>query len=298
MPAADILAGPVLVFAVAVFGLAVGSFLNVVIHRLPKMMEADWRAQCAELEEQSSPEAQTDANSAAGPGHARYNLLAPNSHCPSCKAPLRIIDNVPLISWLMLRGKCAHCRTAISARYPIVEALTATLSAAVAWKFGFGLPLAFALVFTWVLIALTFIDADTTLLPDDLTLPLLWLGLLAHLFSVFPGVSLRDAVLGAIVGYLVLWTIYWLFKLATGKEGMGYGDFKLLAALGAWMGWKALLPIVLLSSVVGAVVGVGLIILARRGREIPIPFGPYLATAGFIVFMTGDRLTAWLVPVQ
>jgi len=296
MPAADILAGPALVLAVAVFSLAVGSFLNVLIHRLPKMMEADWRAQCAELQGHALTGPQAEAGD--GPGHARYNLLTPNSHCPSCKAPLRIVDNVPLVSWLMLRGKCAHCHTPISARYPIVEALTATLSAAVAWKFGFGLPLAFALVFTWALIALTFIDADTTLLPDDLTLPLLWLGLLANLFGMFPGVSLRDAVLGAVVGYLALWAIYWLFKLATGKEGMGYGDFKLLAALGAWMGWKALLPIVLLSSAVGAVVGVALIILARRGREIPIPFGPYLATAGFIVFMTGERLTAWLVPVQ
>jgi leader peptidase (prepilin peptidase)/N-methyltransferase len=279
------LSEPVLVVAVAVFGLAIGSFLNVVIHRLPKMMDADWRAQCAELEGRESPEA------------GRYNLLTPNSHCPSCRAPLRITDNIPLVSWLLLRGKCAHCGAAISVRYPVVEALTAALSALVAWKFGFGLSLAFALVFTWTLIALTFIDADTTLLPDDLTLPLLWLGLIAHLFGVFPGISLRDAVLGAIAGYLTLWSIYWLFKLATGKEGMGYGDFKLLAALGAWMGWKALLPIVLLSSAVGAVIGIALIILARRGREIPIPFGPYLATAGFIVFVVGDRLTAWLVPM-
>lgn len=274
-----------LVVAVAVFGLAIGSFLNVVIHRLPKMMDADWHAQCAELEGRPAPDT------------GRYNLLTPNSHCPSCQAPLRITDNIPLVSWLVLRGKCAHCKAAISARYPIVEALTATLSALVAWKFGFGLPLAFALVFTWTLIALTFIDANTTLLPDDLTLPLVWLGLIAHLVGTFPAVSLRDAVIGAIAGYLILWSIYWLFKLATSKEGMGYGDFKLLAALGAWMGWKALLPIVLLSSAVGAVVGIALIILARRGREIPIPFGPYLATAGFIVFLAGERLTTWLVPI-
>lgn len=277
------LEGPVLIAVVAVFSLAIGSFLNVLIHRLPKMMEADWRAQCAELE--------------AGPGATtgRYNLLVPHSHCPQCKAPLRVIDNIPIASWLALRGKCAHCAGRISARYPVVEALTALLSAIVAWKFGLTWQTALALVFTWTLIALTFIDADTTLLPDDLTLPLLWLGLLANVFGLF--VPLKDAVLGAAAGYLVLWSIYWLFKLTTGKEGMGYGDFKLLAALGAWMGWKALLPIVLLSSLVGAVVGIALMVLARRGREIPIPFGPYLAAAGMIMMLTGDRLTRWLVPI-
>jgi leader peptidase (prepilin peptidase)/N-methyltransferase len=278
------LSEPVFVFTVAVFGLAIGSFLNVVIHRLPKMMEDDWRAQCAELS--GAPELV-----AAG----RYNLLVPRSHCPSCKTPLRAFDNVPLVSWLVLRGKCGHCGARISARYPVVEALTALLSAAVAWRFGFGWPTALALVFTWSLIALTFIDADTTLLPDDITLPLLWLGLAANLFSSFA--PLNEAVIGAIAGYLALWSVYWLFKLATGKEGMGYGDFKLLAALGAWMGWKALLPIVLLSSVVGAVVGIVLIVLARRGREIPIPFGPYLAAAGLIVMLAGDRLTRWFVPL-
>ena len=246
-------------------------------------MEADWRAQCAELEGRDS--------AAAG----RYNLLVPASHCPQCKAPLRMIDNVPIASWLALRGKCAHCATRISARYPIVEALTAVLSALVAWKFGLTWQMGLALVFTWTLIALTFIDADTTLLPDDLTLPLLWIGLLANVWGF--AVPLKDAVIGAAAGYLVLWSIYWLFKLSTGKEGMGYGDFKLLAALGAWMGWKALLPIVLLSSLVGAVVGIALIVLARRGREIPIPFGPYLAAAGMIVMLTGDRLTHWLVPL-
>jgi leader peptidase (prepilin peptidase) / N-methyltransferase len=276
------LSEPVLVVAVAVFGLAIGSFLNVVIHRLPRMMQAEWDAQCAELEGREAVPA------------ASYNLVVPRSHCPSCKTPLRMADNIPLVSWLALRGKCAHCGTSISARYPVVEALTALLSALVAAQFGFTLATAFALVFTWTLIALTFIDADTTLLPDDLTLPLLWLGLIANLFGVFA--PLADAVIGAIAGYLALWSIYWLFKLATGKEGMGYGDFKLLAALGAWMGWKALLPIVLLSSLVGAAVGIVLILLARRGREIPIPFGPYLATAGFIVLLTGDYLTRWFVP--
>jgi leader peptidase (prepilin peptidase)/N-methyltransferase len=275
---------PQFIAAMALLGLVVGSFLNVVIHRLPRMMEIEWRAQCAELEGKEPP--------AAG----RYNLLVPRSHCPACQAPVRARDNVPVLSWLLLRGRCAACSARISARYPLVEALTAALSAAVAWKFGFGWAAGLGLVLTWMLIALTFIDADTTLLPDDLTLPLLWLGLLANLLGFFAPVTLQDAVIGAMAGYLVLWSIYWVFKLVTGKEGMGYGDFKLLAALGAWMGWKALLPIVLLSSVVGAVVGIALIVLARRGREVPIPFGPYLATAGLIVFLAGDRLTAWLVP--
>jgi leader peptidase (prepilin peptidase)/N-methyltransferase len=268
----------------AVFGLAIGYFLNVVIHRRPRMMDSEWRAQCAELEGKVPP------------NQGRYNLLVPRSQCPACKAPIRARDNVPVVSWLVLGGKCAQCSARISARYPIVEALTAILSALVAWKFGFGWTAGLLLILTWTLIALTFIDADTTLLPDDLTLPLLWLGLISNLFGLVPGVTLRDAVIGAIVGYLSLWSIYWAFKLATGKEGMGYGDFKLLAALGAWLGWKALLPVVLLSSVVGATVGIVLIVLARRGREIPIPFGPYLATAGFIVMLVGDRLTGLLVP--
>jgi len=283
-----LLEGPILIAVVAVFSLAIGSFLNVLIHRLPKMMEADWRTQCAELQ-------QAESQGVAVASSDHYNLLVPPSHCPQCKSPLRAIDNIPIASWLVLRGKCAHCATRISARYPIVEALTAVLSALVAWKFALTWQTALVLVFTWTLIALTFIDADTTLLPDDLTLPLLWLGLLANTPGLF--VPLKDAVIGAAAGYLVLWSIYWVFKLATGKEGMGYGDFKLLAALGAWMGWKALLPIVLLSSLVGAVVGIALIVLARRGREIPIPFGPYLAAAGMIVMLTGDRLTRWLVPL-
>lgn len=269
------------VLGAAVIGLVVGSFLNVVIHRLPKMMEAEWRAQCAELEGREVA------------GTTVFNLWVPNSHCPSCSAPLRLRDNIPLLSYLVLGGKCAHCNAPISVRYPVVEALTAALSALVAWHFGWGWPGALALALTWTLVALTFIDADTTLLPDNLTLPLLWLGLLANAFGVF--VPLQDAVLGAAAGYLALWLIYWLFKLATGKEGMGYGDFKLLAALGAWMGWKMLLPIVLISSVVGAVVGIVLIVLARRGREIPIPFGPYLAAAGFIALLAGQPLTARLL---
>jgi leader peptidase (prepilin peptidase)/N-methyltransferase len=278
------LSEPLLITVVAVFGLAIGSFLNVVIHRLPRMMEMEWKAQCAEL---SSGEP-----APAGPA---YNLVVPRSHCPHCNTPLRVRDNVPLLSWILLKGRCGHCGAPISARYPAVEALTAVLSALVAWRFGFTPATLLALAFTWTLVALTFIDADTTLLPDDLTLPLLWLGLGANVVGTF--VPLQDAVVGAMAGYLALWSIYWLFKLATGKEGMGYGDFKLLAALGAWMGWKALLPIVLLSSVVGAVVGIVLIILARRGREIPIPFGPYLAAAGFIVMIGGESFTRWVLPL-
>lgn len=263
----------------AVVGLAIGSFLNVVIHRLPRMMEAEWRAQCAELD--GKPVETRDEKGV-------YNLWTPRSHCPGCNAQLRVIDNIPLVSYLALGGKCAHCKKPISIRYPIVEVLTAALSGVVAWRFGFGVAGMLGLVFTWMLIALTFIDADTTLLPDSITLPLLWLGLLANAWATY--IPLQDAVLGAATGYMILWTIYWIFKLATGKEGMGYGDFKLLGALGAWMGWKMLLPIVLLSSVVGAVVGIVLIVLARRGREIPIPFGPYLAAAGWICMIYGEPI--------
>ena len=276
---------PDLVFAVcaAAFGLAIGSFLNVVIYRLPKMMEAEWQAQCAELvgrELEPAP---------------RFNLLVPGSHCPSCKTPLRVRDNVPLVSYFASGGRCAHCGAAISARYPVVEAITAVLSAWVAWRFGFGVPGLAALAFTFALIALTFIDADTTLLPDNLTLPLLWAGLLLNTAGTFA--PLPEAVVGAAAGYLILWSIYWLFKLVTGKEGMGYGDFKLLAALGAWFGWKMLLPILLLSSVVGAAVGMILLVLARRGRDIPIPFGPYLAAAGFIALLYGQDIAGRLVPL-
>jgi leader peptidase (prepilin peptidase)/N-methyltransferase len=275
---------PDLVFAVCAgaFGLAIGSFLNVVIYRLPKMMEAEWEAQCAEL-----------AGREPGPA-PRFNLMVPGSHCPACKTPLRARDNVPLVSYIASGGRCAHCGAAISARYPIVEAITAVLSAWVAWRFGFGLAGLAALAFTFVLIALTFIDADTTLLPDSLTMPLLWAGLLLNIGGTF--VPLSEAVIGAASGYMVLWTIYWLFKLVTGKEGMGYGDFKLLAALGAWFGWKMLLPIMLLSSVVGATVGILLLVLARRGRDVPIPFGPYLAAAGFIALLYGQDIAGRIVP--
>ena len=273
-------ADAIFLLGAAVIGLAVGSFLNVVIHRLPKMMDAEWRAQCAEIEGRELPE------------QGRYNLLVPSSHCPHCQTPLRPYDNVPLLSYLLLLGRCRQCHAAISPRYPAVEALTAILSALVAWQFGWSVQGVLALALTWTLIALTFIDADTTLLPDSMTLPLLWLGLLANVFGVFA--PLEDAVIGAAVGYLLLWSVYWLFKLATGREGMGYGDFKLLAALGAWLGYTMLLPIILLSSIVGAVVGGGLMLMARRGRDVPIPFGPYLAAAGFLTLLVGDRLLGLL----
>lgn len=262
----------------AVLGLAVGSFLNVVIYRLPRMLQAQWKAQCAELEGRPAPDA------------PRYNLWMPGSQCPACGRRLRATHNIPVVSYLALRGRCAFCGSPISARYPIVEALAAVLFAWVAVHFGWSAAGAGALVLTSFLLALAMIDADTTLLPDDLTQPLLWLGLLINLRATFS--PLPEAVIGAAAGYLSLWSVYWLFKLATGKEGMGYGDFKLLAALGAWLGWKMLLPIILMSSLVGALVGIALIVLARRGREIPLPFGPYLAAAGFLTLMYGGHVVA------
>ena len=258
-----------------VLGLAVGSFLNVVIHRVPRMLQTEWRAQCAELEGRQVEPA------------PRYNLWIPASQCPSCGTSLRLAHNIPVISYLALRGRCAFCASPISARYPVVEASTALLFAWVAAHFGWSVAGVGALVLTAFLLALAAIDADTTLLPDDLTLPLIWIGLLINLRPTYA--PLPQAVIGAVAGYLSLWSVYWVFKLATGKEGMGYGDFKLLAALGAWLGWKMLLPIILMASLVGAVVGIALIVLARRGREIPIPFGPYLAAAGFIVLLYGNR---------
>ncbi len=263
-------------------GLIVGSFLNVVIHRLPRMMEEEWREQCASLD--------TDPTQAtAAPTGPRYNLIVPRSACPACGHQIRALENIPVLSYLALRGRCSQCKTRISPRYPIVETLTGVLSAFVAWHFGFGIAALSALVFVWALIALTFIDFDTHLLPDSITQPLLWLGLLVNFGGTFTG--LQSAVIGAVAGYLILWGVYWLFKLTTGKEGMGFGDFKLLAAIGAWLGWQVLPLTILLSSMVGAVVGITLILFAGHGRQIPIPFGPYLAGGGLIALFWGQSIT-------
>ncbi|RPJ48509.1 MAG: prepilin peptidase [Betaproteobacteria bacterium] len=271
-------------FSAALLGLCVGSFLNVVIHRLPKMMERQWRAECAELAGQQAPPA------------ARYNLVVPRSACPSCNRQITALENIPLVSYLVLRGKCAGCAAPIGSRYPAVETLTAALSAYVAWHFGFGIAAGGALLFTWTMIALTFIDLDTYYLPDGITLPLLWLGLLLNINGTFAPLS--AAVIGAAAGYLSLWAVYWAFRWATGKEGMGYGDFKLLGAIGAWLGWPMLPLTLLLSSLVGAVIGIGLIVFAGRGRSVPIPFGPYLAVAGMIALLHGTALTrAYLGPL-
>jgi leader peptidase (prepilin peptidase)/N-methyltransferase len=241
------------------------------------MMERDWHAQCAELSGQT-PEKSPP-----------FNLLVPRSACPHCGHAISALENIPVLSYLFLRGKCKGCGAAISPRYPVVEAISGILCAYAAWHFGFGWAGLAAIVFVWALIALTFIDFDTQLLPDDITLPLLWLGLLLNLNEVFT--SLPNAVIGATAGYLVLWSVYWLFKLATGKEGMGYGDFKLLATIGAWLGWAMLPLVILLSSLVGAIVGVILIVFAKHGRHIPIPFGPYLAGGGLIALFWGQTLT-------
>lgn len=260
----------------AVFGLLIGSFLNVVIHRLPIMMQRESDNYVAQ--ESGKPPPHTE----------RYNLVVPRSACPQCKRQIGALENVPVLSYLALRGKCAGCKTPISIRYPLVEALTGGLSALLIWHFGSGWVGLATLVFAYLLIAMTFIDADTQLLPDDLTLPLLWIGLLLNLSGLF--VPLQDAVIGAAAGYLSLWTIYWAFKLLTGKEGMGYGDFKLLAALGAWLGWKMLPIIILFSSLVGAAVGIALIVFTRHGRDKPIPFGPYLAAAGLLALLYGRTI--------
>jgi leader peptidase (prepilin peptidase)/N-methyltransferase len=282
------------VSACLILGLMVGSFLNVVIHRLPKMMELGWRQQCAEL---SQSDAQSDVDHSPSPAnaegepatHTPYNLIVPRSACPHCNHAISAWENIPIVSYLLLRGKCKGCGAAISPRYPVVEAISGMLCAFAAWHFGFGPAAAGALLLIWTLLALTAIDFDTQLLPDDITLPLLWAGLLFNLFGVFT--NLPNAVLGAVIGYLALWIVYWLFKFATGKEGMGYGDFKLLAALGAWLGWQMLPLIILLSSLVGAVVGITLIVALKHGRNIPIPFGPYLAGGGLIALFWGQTLT-------
>ncbi len=259
-----------------ILGLMVGSFLNVVIYRLPKMLEREWHDQCAELKGEPLAPA------------PHFNLIIPRSACPQCGKPITVLENIPLLSYLVLRGKCSGCGAPIAKRYPLVEALSGVLSAVIAWRFGFHMTALAAMVFAWCMIALTFIDLDTQILPDGITLPLLWCGLLFNLGTLFSDV--KSAVIGATAGYLALWAVYWLFKWATGKEGMGYGDFKLLAAIGAWLGWQMLLPVILLSSFVGAAVGVTLILTKNHGRNVPIPFGPYLAAAGLIALIWGHQL--------
>ena len=263
--------------AAGLIGLMIGSFLNVVIHRLPIMMERDWAAQCAELKNEAPPVFEP------------LSLARPRSRCPHCGHQITALENIPVISWLVLRGRCKACAVPISLRYPLIEALTGLLFALAAWHFGFTAAGLGALVLIAALLALTAIDFDTQLLPDDITLPLLWIGLALNAFNVYT--DLKSAVIGAMAGYLSLWSVYWLFKLFTGKEGMGYGDFKLLAALGAWLGWQMLPLTILLSSLVGAVVGLSLIAFARQGRNVPIPFGPYLAAAGLIALVWGKPLT-------
>jgi len=266
---------------VFLFSLMIGSFLNVVIHRLPIMLEREWQAEYLGY---FNPETQPQQEE-------RYNLMVPRSACPHCGHAITAMENIPLLSWLWLKGRCRECQAPISARYPLVELLTALLSLVVAATFAPGWGLLAALLLTWVLVALTFIDLDKMLLPDQLTLPLLWGGLLFNLAGGFA--PLADAVIGAMAGYLVLWSLYWAFKLLTGKEGMGYGDFKLLAALGAWLGWQALPIVLLLSSLVGAFIGIGLILLHNHHQNKPIPFGPYLAIAGWIALLWGDTITRW-----
>jgi leader peptidase (prepilin peptidase) / N-methyltransferase len=282
----------VFVAVVFLFSLAIGSFLNVVIHRVPVMLEREWRSQAEQIlqgEEDLGlkPDLQADPK-------PKYNLVVPRSACPKCGAQITAAQNIPVISYLLLKGKCAKCGARISARYPMVELGTAILSAVVAWKFGFVWYTAAALLLTWTLVALTGIDIDHQLLPDNMTLPLVWIGLLLSLAATIPSVGLpvdpRSSIIGAIAGYLSLWSVYHAFRLLTGKEGMGYGDFKLFAALGAWLGWQMLLPIILLAAFTGAVIGILMIALRGRDRNIPIPFGPYLAAAGWIALLWGDDI--------
>ena len=283
---------PMLFVAVVfAFCLVIGSFLNVVIHRLPIMMERDWREQAAELAK-TPPETELP--------EYRFDLVVPRSRCPSCGTLIKAWQNIPVVSYLLLGGKCSKCRESISARYPLVELMTAGLAALCAWRFGVGLEAVMAIIMTLALVPVAMIDADTQLIPDSIVLPLLWIGLAMSLFAPVAGaetlfVAPKDAIVGAMAGYLSLWSIYWLFKLVTGKEGMGYGDFKLLAALGAWLGWQQLPLIILMSAVVGAIVGIALMAFRKHERSVPIPFGPYLAAAGWITMLWGDTIkTAYL----
>jgi leader peptidase (prepilin peptidase) / N-methyltransferase len=275
-----------LVGTALVFGLLVGSFINVVVHRLPLMMRRDWRTQCAEEMTQPAPVLP----------EGKFSLVAPRSRCPQCGRGIRAVENIPLLSWLVLRGRCAGCSAKISLRYPAIELLTGILFAVTAWILPLPGQALAGIGVTGALIALTFIDIDEQLLPDSITLPLLWAGLLFNLMAGEQAfVSIEDAVIGAAAGYLSLWLVYQAFKLATGKEGMGFGDFKLLAALGAWLGWQMLPMIIMLSALVGAVIGIAMIVIMGRDRQVPIPFGPYLAAAGWIAMLWGPALTgAWL----
>ena len=290
---AEVFTESALLFVAVVFAfcLVIGSFLNVVIHRLPIMMEREWRAQCEEIT-RNPPEYELP--------DGRFDLVAPRSRCPSCGNEIRAWQNIPVVSYLLLGGKCANCAESISARYPIVELMTAVLAALCAWRFGVGWEALMAIVMTLTLIPIAMIDAETQLIPDSIVLPLMWLGLAMSLFHPMAGadtlfVAPTDAIVGAMAGYLSLWTVYQLFKLITGKEGMGYGDFKLLAALGAWLGWQQLPLIVLMSAAVGAVVGIALMAFRNHERSTPIPFGPYLAAAGWITMLWGDKIkTAYL----
>jgi len=260
-----------------IFGLLIGSFLNVVIHRLPKMMQQEWENNCMELQGKS-PSVQI-----------KYNLATPRSACPHCGHQITAIENIPVISYLFLKGRCKECKKPISLRYPLIELITGILLGTISWNFGYTSLTIAAWIFVIALICLTFIDFDTQLLPDDITLPLLWVGLLFNLDNGFT--DIRSSILGAVAGYLILWSIYWLFKIITGKEGMGYGDFKLLAAIGAWFGWQLIPAVILLSSIIGTIVGVTLIIAAKRGHNVPMPFGPYLALGGIAALFWGSQLS-------
>lgn len=280
MPLLDLFASSLLAFVLCtlILGLLVGSFLNVVIYRLPLMMIRDWKIQSREM-----------LDLPAGPQPETFNLILPHSRCPHCSHKIRAWENIPVVSYLCLGGKCSQCKAPISKRYPLVELACGLLSAFIAWHFGFGWQAGAMLVLTWGLLAMSLIDADHQLLPDAIVLPLLWLGLIVNAFGLFT--SLTDALWGAVAGYLVLWCVFWLFKLITGKEGMGYGDFKLLAMLGAWGGWQILPLTILLSSIVGAVLGLILLRLRNVETSTPIPFGPYLALAGWIALLWGDQIT-------
>ena len=275
----------IFIAVVFAFALMIGSFLNVVIFRLPLMMQRDWREQCEELAKEPPPDIP----------EGRFNLVVPRSRCPSCGAEIKAWQNIPVLSYLLLGAQCANCRESISIRYPLVEIFTAVLAGICAWRFGFGWEALMAIGMTCTLVAISLIDADHQLIPDSVVMPLLWVGLVMSLWYPLAGaetlfISPREAIVGALAGYLSLWSVYQLFKLVTGKEGMGYGDFKLLAALGAWLGWKALPTIILMSAIVAAVIGVVMIVFRGRDRQLPIPYGPYLAAAGWITMLWGESI--------